>query len=222
MEHTSKQFELELEDLRSGLLAMGGMVEAQLERALEAIASGETELVDVVVREEKRVNDKQLELDRKSMEIIAKRQPTAVDLRQIVCTMQAVNDLERIGDEIKKIALRAKQFQASERFQILRLNEAKQIGLLAQDMLKEALNAFARLDIISAGEVIGKDMAVDEEFECIMRLLVTYMMEDPRTIGAGLDVAFLAKAIERVADHAKNISEYVIHIVQGQDPRHGG
>jgi phosphate transport system protein len=222
MEHTSKQFELELEDLRSGLLAMGGMVEAQLERALEAIASGETELVDVVVREEKRVNDKQLELDRKSMEIIAKRQPTAVDLRQIVCTMQAVNDLERIGDEIKKIALRAKQFQASERFQILRLNEAKQIGLLAQDMLKEALNAFARLDIISAGEVIGKDMAVDEEFERIMRLLVTYMMEDPRTIGAGLDVAFLAKAIERVADHAKNISEYVIHIVQGQDPRHGG
>ncbi|HNY47578.1 MAG TPA: phosphate signaling complex protein PhoU [Casimicrobium sp.] len=222
MEHTSKQFELELEDLRSGLLAMGGMVEAQLERALEAIASGETELVDVVVREEKRVNDKQLELDRKSMEIIAKRQPTAVDLRQIVCTMQAVNDLERIGDEIKKIALRAKQFQASERFQILRLNEAKQIGLLAQDMLKEALNAFARLDIISAGEVIGKDMAVDEEFERIMRLLVTYMMEDPRTIGAGLDVAFLAKAIERVADHAKNISEYVIHIVQGKDPRHGG
>ena len=222
MEHTSKQFELELEDLRSGLLAMGGMVEAQLERALEAIASGETELVDVVVREEKRVNDKQLELDRKSMEIIAKRQPTAVDLRQIVCTMQAVNDLERIGDEIKKIALRAKQFQASERFQILRLNEAKQIGLLAQDMLKEALNAFARLDIISAGEVIGKDMAVDEEFERIMRLLVTYMMEDPRTIGAGLDVAFLAKAIERVADHAKNISEYVIHIVQGKDPQHGG
>ena len=222
MEHTSKQFELELEDLRSGLLAMGGMVEAQLERALEAIASGETELVDVVVREEKRVNDKQLELDRKSMEIIAKRQPTAVDLRQIVCTMQAVNDLERIGDEIKKIALRAKQFQASERFQILRLNEAKQIGLLAQDMLKEALNAFARLDIISAGEVIGKDMAVDEEFERIMRLLVTYMMEAPRTIGAGLDVAFLAKAIERVADHAKNISEYVIHIVQGKDPRHGG
>ena len=152
---------------------------------------GETELVDVVVREEKRVNDKQLELDRKSMEIIAKRQPTAVDLRQIVCTMQAVNDLERIGDEIKKIALRAKQFQASERFQILRLNEAKQIGLLAQDMLKEALNAFARLDIISAGEVIGKDMAVDEEFERIMRLLVTYMMEDPRTIGAGLDLSLI-------------------------------
>ena len=222
MEHTSKQFEIELEDLRSGLLAMGGLVEAQLERALEAIASHEEELVEVVLREEKRVNDKQLELDRKGMEIIAKRQPAAVDLRQIICTMQAVNDLERIGDEIKKVAQRAAQFQTSERFQLLRLNEVKHIGTLAQEMLKEALNAFARLDVMSASEVIGRDMAVDDEFERIMRLLVTYMMEDPRTIGAGLDVAFLAKAIERVADHAKNISEYVIHIVRGQDPRHAG
>ena len=220
MEHTSKQFEIELEDLRSGLLAMGGLVEAQLERALEAIASHEEELVEVVLREEKRVNDKQIELDRKGMEIIAKRQPAAVDLRQIICTMQAVNDLERIGDEIKKVAQRAAQFQTSERFQLLRLNEVKHIGTLAQEMLKEALNAFARLDVISASEVIGRDTAVDDEFDRIMRLLVTYMMEDPRTIGAGLDVAFLAKAIERVADHAKNISEYVIHIVQGQDPRH--
>ncbi|MEO7254069.1 MAG: phosphate signaling complex protein PhoU [Casimicrobium sp.] len=220
MEHTSKQFEIELEDLRTGLLAMGGMVEAQLERALEAIASHEEELVEVVLREEKRVNEKQLELDRKGMEIIARRQPAAVDLRQIICTMQAVNDLERIGDEIKKVAIRARQFQASERFQLLRLNEVKHIGTLAQDMLKEALNAFARLDVISASEVIGRDPAVDDEFDRIMRLLVTYMMEDPRTIGAGLDVAFLAKAIERVADHAKNIGEYVIHIVQGQDPRH--
>ena len=210
MEHTSKQFEIELEDLR-----MGGLVEAQLERALEAIASHEEELVEVVLREEKRVNDKQIELDRKGMEIIAKRQPAAVDLRQIICTMQAVNDLERIGDEIKKVAQRAAQFQTSERFQLLRLNEVKHIGTLAQEMLKEALNAFARLDVISASEVIGRDTAVDDEFDRIMRLLVTYMMEDPRTIGAGLDVAFLAKAIERVADHAKNISEYVIHIVQG-------
>ena len=222
MEHTSKQFELELEDLRSGLLAMGGLVEAQLERALEAIASADTDVVEQVVREEKRVNDAQIELDRKCVEVIAKRQPTAVDLRQIVGTMQAVNDLERIGDEIKKIALRAQQFQASERFQHLRLNEARHIGALVQDMLKEALNAFARLDVIAAGEVIGRDTAVDEEFERIMRLLVSYMMEDPRTISAGLEVAFLTKAIERVADHAKNISEYVIHIVQGQDPRHAG
>ncbi|TAG05999.1 MAG: phosphate transport system regulatory protein PhoU [Betaproteobacteria bacterium] len=220
MEHTSKQFEQELEAIRSTLLAMGGIVETQLERALEAIASGDRALVDAVVREDKRVNVMQMDIDRMGMETIAKRQPAAVDLRQILCTMQAANDLERIGDEIKKIAERAQQFQTNERFQSLRLNEVKHIGTLVTSMLKEALNAFARLDVIAAGEVIGRDSAVDEEFERIMRLLVTYMMEDPRAISAGIDVAFLAKAIERVADHTKNISEYVIHIVQGRDPRH--
>lgn len=220
MEHTSKQFELELEDLRSGLLAMGGIVEAQLERALQTIASGDSDLVNAVVREDKRVNDMQIEIDRMGMEIIAKRQPTAVDLRQIVCTMQAVTDLERIGDEIKKIAERSKQFQASERFQNLRMNEVKHIGALVQGSLKESLNSFARLDVIGASEVIGRDAAVDDEYERILRLLATYMMEDPRTISAGIDVAFVAKSFERVADHAKNIGEYVIHIVQGKDPRH--
>jgi phosphate transport system protein len=220
MEHTSKQFEQELEDIRSALLAMGGIVEAQLERALQAIASGDPALVEAVIREDKRVNVLQMDIDRMGMETIAKRQPAAVDLRQILCTMQAANDLERIGDEIKKIAERAQQFQTTERFQTLRLNEVRQIGVLATGMLKEALNAFARLDVIAAGEVIGRDTAVDEEYERIMRLLVTYMMEDPRCITAGIDVAFLAKAIERAADHTKNISEYVIHIVQGRDPRH--
>lgn len=220
MEHTSKQFELELDDLRSALLAMGGIVEAQLERALQAIASGDSSIVDAVVREDARVNAMQVEIDRKAMEIIAKRQPAAVDLRQILCTMQAVTDIERIGDEIKKIAERSKQFQATERLRTLRLNEVKHIGSLVQYGLKESLNAFARLDVIGASEVIGRDEAVDEEYERILRLLATYMMEDPRSISAGLDIAFVAKSFERVADHAKNIGEYVIHIVQGKDPRH--
>jgi phosphate transport system protein len=220
MEHTSKQFELELEDLRSSLLAMGGVVEAQLDRSMQAIATNDSDLVDAVTREDKRVNSMQMDIDRKGMEIIAKRQPAAVDLRQIICTMQAAGDLERIGDEIKKIAERAKEFQANERFLSLRLKEVKHIGQLAQGMLKEALNAFARLDVIAAGEIIGRDKAVDDEFERIIRLIVTYTLEDPRTIGAGIEIAFLAKAIERVADHSKNVSEYVIHIVQGKDPRH--
>jgi phosphate transport system protein len=220
MEHTSKQYELELVELRTGLLTMGTLVEQQFERALEAIASGEEALVERVLVEERRVNEKQLELDRLGLGIIATRQPAAVDLRQIMCTLQAVNDLERIGDETKKIAQRAKHFQASERFKMLRLNEVKHIGALAQQMLKKSLKSYADLDIVAASEVIGKDTAVDDEFERIMRLLVTYMMEDPSTISAGLDVAFLAKAVERVADHSKNISEYTIHIVQGQDPRH--
>jgi phosphate transport system protein len=222
MEHTSKQFELELEDLRSALLAMGGIVEAQFDRALQAIASADVEIINAVVREDKRVNVMQMDIDRKGMEVIAKRQPAAVDLRQILCTMQAASDLERIGDEIKKIAMRAQQFQANESFKTLRLNEVKNIGALVKAMLRETLNSFARLDVVGAGEVIGRDAAVDEEFERIMRLTATYMMEDPRTISAGIDIAFLAKAIERVADHAKNIGEYVIHIVQGKDPRHGG
>jgi phosphate transport system protein len=222
MEHTSKQFELELEDLRSSLLAMGGVVEAQLDRSMQAIATNDSDLVDAVTREDKRVNSMQMDIDRKGMEIIAKRQPAAVDLRQIICTMQAAGDLERIGDEIKKIAERAKEFQANERFQSMRLKEVKHIGELAQEMLKETLNAFARLDVIAASEIIGRDKAVDDEFERIMRLIVTYMLEDTRTIGAGIEIAFLAKAIERVADHSKNVSEYVIHIVQGKDPRHGG
>jgi phosphate transport system protein len=222
MEHTSKQFELELEDLRSSLLAMGGVVEAQLDRSMQAIATNDPDLVDAVTREDKRVNSMQMDIDRKGMEIIAKRQPAAVDLRQIICTMQAAGDLERIGDEIKKIAERAMAFQANERFQSMRLKEVKHISQLAQEMLKETLNAFARLDVIAAGEIIGRDQAVDDEFERIMRLIVTYTLEDPRTIGAGIEIAFLAKAIERVADHSKNVSEYVIHIVQGKDPRHGG
>jgi phosphate transport system protein len=222
MEHTSKQFELELEDLRSSLLAMGGVVEAQLDRSMQAIATNDPDLVNAVTREDKRVNAMQMDIDRKGMEIIAKRQPAAVDLRQIICTMQAAGDLERIGDEIKKIAERAKEFQANERFQSMRLKEVKHIGQLAQEMLKETLNAFARLDVIAASEIIGRDKAVDDEFERIIRLIVTYTLEDPRTIGAGIEIAFLAKAIERVADHSKNVSEYVIHIVQGRDPRHGG
>jgi phosphate transport system protein len=220
MEHTSKQFELELEDLRSSLLAMGGIVEAQMERSMRAIATSDADLIEAVAREDKKVNALQMEIDRKGMEIIAKRQPTAVDLRQVLCSLQAAADLERIGDEIKKIAERATQFQANERFQSLRLNEVKHIGALVQEMLKDALNAFARLDVIGAGEVIGRDKAVDDEFERIMRLIVTYTLEDPRTIGAAIEIAFLAKAAERVADHSKNISEYVIHIVQGKDPRH--
>lgn len=220
MEHSSKQYEQELDELRSNVLAMGGLVEAQLARALEAIETGDSELIAAVVREEKKVNVMQVEADRLALAIIAKRQPAAIDLRQIVCSIQATNDLERIGDEIKRIATLAQQFQASERFQTLRLNEVRHIGELAMEMLKETLNAFARLDVVSAGEVIGRDSAVDDEYARIMRLLVSYMMEDPRTISSGIDIAFAAKAIERVADHAKNIAEYVIHIVQGQDPRH--
>ncbi len=220
MDRTSKQFDVELADLKAGFLAMGSMVENQLASALSAIETGDQALVEAVIKQERLVNDKQLELEKMGLEVIAKRQPAAIDLRQIMCTHSAVNDLERIGDEVTKIARRAQQLQVSVNFQALRLNELKHLGLLAQAMLNASLKSFANSDAMAASEIIAKDVVVDREFDRVMRLLVTYMLEDPKTITAGLDVAFLAKAIERVADHAKNISEYTIYIVQGHDPRH--
>jgi phosphate transport system protein len=220
MEHTSKQFEHELGDLNRQVLAMGDAIQLQLARALDVIARVDKDLVDQVVTLDQQVNRMQMDIDRNGMEIIAKRQPAAVDLRQILCSMQAANDLERVGDEIKKIAQRAAQFQTNERFQSLRLNEVRHMGVLVKTMLQESLTAFERMDVATARDLINRDRVVDEEFERVMRLIATYMMEDPRTISAGLDIAFLAKSLERIADHAKNISEETIFIVEGYDPRH--
>jgi phosphate transport system protein len=220
MEHTSKQYDAELHDLRAGLLEMGALVTVQLQRALELVLSGDKNLLATVFEQERLVNETQIKLDHQGLQLIAKRQPAAVDLRLIMCTVSAVSDLERIGDEVKKIAQRAGQFQASDKFKALGLNEINNMGDMAHRMLTRAMLSFAQLDVLMAADVISKDSTVDTEYERIMRMLVTLMIEDPKTISAGLDVAFLVKAIERVADHAKNISEYTIHIVQGNDPRH--
>jgi phosphate transport system protein len=220
MDHTSTQYDLELRDLRTGFLEMGALVNVQLQRALELVLSGNKNLLATVFEQERLVNETQLKLDHQGLQLIAKRQPAAVDLRLIMCTVSAVSDLERIGDEVKKIAQRAGQFEASDKFKALGLNEINNMGDMAHRMLSRAMLSFAQLDVLMAADVISKDATVDTEYERIMRMLVTLMVEDPKTISAGLDVAFLVKAIERVADHAKNISEYTIHIVQGKDPRH--
>ncbi len=220
MEHTSKLFDQELAELNRSVLAMGDRVQRQLDCAFDVIAELNPALVAQIIDEDNTINQMQMDIDYKGMEIIATRQPAAIDLRQILCSLQAASDLERIGDEIKKIAKRAKQFQTNPQFQALRLNEVRHLGALVKAMLTGALSAFERLDVVSAGKVIGRDSAVDEEFSRTLRLIVTYMMEDPRAIGAGIDIAFLAKSLERIADHAKNISEDTIHIVEGRDPRH--
>jgi phosphate transport system protein len=220
MDHTSTQYDLELRDLRTGFLEMGALVNVQLQRALELVLSGNKNLLATVFEQERLVNETQLKLDHQGLQLIAKRQPAAVDLRLIMCTVSAVSDLERIGDEVKKIAQRAGQFEASDKFKALGLNEINNMGDMAHRMLSRAMLSFAQLDVLMAADVISRDATVDTEYERIMRMLVTLMVEDPKTISAGLDVAFLVKAIERVADHAKNISEYTIHIVQGKDPRH--
>ena len=154
------------------------------------------------------------------MLMIARRQPTAIDLRTILTVIKIVNDLERIGDEAKKIAYKAAAAKESPRLAQMRLAEIGRASGLARDMLQMALDAFARSDASAAAEVVGHDEAIDVIFQSIMRQLISYMMEDPRTIGAALEIVFIAKAIERIGDHAKNIAESVVQVVKGKDVRH--
>ncbi len=219
-EHTSKQFDVELEAVRARVLQMGGLVEKQFQLAIDALMSGDIELMDRVIANDYRVNALEVEIDETCNSIIARRQPAAGDLRTIMMMIKTITDLERIGDEAKKIARMAKQLTQTSRLSLPRYNEIKHASRLVLDMLRKSLDAFAHLDIASVAEVVRQDEQVDEEFHAIMRNLVTYMMEDPRTISTALEILFVAKAIERIGDHAKNMSEYVVYMVKGRDVRH--
>ncbi|MGA8148497.1 MAG: phosphate signaling complex protein PhoU [Gallionellaceae bacterium] len=219
-EHTSKQFDVELEAVRARVLQMGGLVEKQFQLAIDALMSGDIELMDRVIANDYRVNALEVEIDETCNSIIARRQPAAGDLRTIMMMIKTITDLERIGDEAKKIARMAKQLTQTSRLSLPRYNEIKHASRLVLDMLRKSLDAFAHLDIASVAEVVRQDDQVDEEFHAIMRNLVTYMMEDPRTISTALEILFVAKAIERIGDHAKNMSEYVVYMVKGRDVRH--
>ena len=218
-EHTSKKFDAELEGIRTRVLQMGGMVELQIVKAMEGLTGGDLLLIDQVIENDNRVNLLEIELDEACNQVIAKRQPTAVDLRMVSTVQKTITDLERIGDEAKKIAKTAKQLHTATS------NFAPQIRLshiadAVVDMLRTALDAYARLDTISAAQVVRHDKEVDAEFKGIMRQLITYMMEDPRTITRSLDILTIAKAIERIGDHATNIAEYVVYMVKGLNVRH--
>ncbi len=219
-DHTSSQFDAEMETLRSDVLAMGGLVERQIDRAIDSLSLDNPELAAQVLHDEVRVNSMQMEIDQLCTNVIVRRQPAASDLRMLLTVVRTVNDLERIGDEAKKIALQAQQIHASGKLTLVRYTEIRYEAELACEMLKMALDAYARLDVAAAAEVITRDQEVDAEFLSIMRQLISYMMEDPRTISAVLDVVFVAKSIERIGDHAKNIAEYVVHAVKGKDVRH--
>lgn len=219
-DHTSSQFDAEMETLRGDVLAMGGLVERQLVRAIDALSLDDPELAAQVLQDETRVNSMQMEIDQLCTNVIVRRQPAAGDLRMVMTVVRAVNDLERIGDEAKKIALQAQQIHAAGKATLVRYTAVKHEAELARRMLQMALDAYARLDVATAAEVITRDREVDTEFLAIMRQLISYMMEDPRTISAALDVVFVAKSIERIGDHAKNIAEYVVHAVKGKDVRH--
>ena len=219
-EHISKKFDAELEGVRARVLQMGGLVEQQINRAMEALANGDMALADQVIIDDHRVNAMEVGIDDDCTHIIAKRQPTAGDLRMVMAVVKTITDLERIGDEAQKIARMAKLVHERDHGMSPRFSEVHYASNVALDMLKTALDAFARLDVAAAAKVVKQDQIVDEQFRGIMRQLVTFMMEDPRTISACIDILFIAKAIERIGDHAKNMSEYVVYLVKGKDVRH--
>ncbi len=219
-EHISKQFDADLERLRASVLQMGGLVEQQIEQALHALTSGDIRLADQVVEKDHHVNALEVAIDEDCNHIIARRQPAAGDLRMVMTVVKLITDLERIGDEADKIARMAKLIHTSERLYTPRLADINRVANLALDMLRKALDAFARLDTTTAVALLRQDEHVDEAYRAILRQLLTFMMEDPRTISASLEILFIAKAIERIGDHSKNMAEYIIYLVKGKDVRH--
>jgi phosphate transport system protein len=218
-EHISKQFDAELEDVRTRVLQMGGLVEEQIRRAADTLATGDMAEINAVQENDHRVNAMEVDLDEACSHIIARRQPAAGDLRLLIAVIKTITDLERIGDEAEKIARMAKLIHDAERMHMPRI-EIRHVASLALAMLRKSLDAFARLDVKAAQEVVRQDDAVDNEFRSILRQLITFMMEDPRTITRCLEVLFVAKALERIGDHSKNMAEYVVYMVEGRDVRH--
>src|SRR4051794_6119990 len=221
-EHLSKKFDAELESIRSRVLEMGGLVESQIRRALDSLQAGNLALLDDVIATDHKVNGMEVSLDGACSHVIVKRQPAANDLRLIFAITKTVTDLERIGDEAQKVARMGKRIHEREdpNGRLTRTADVRHAAEVVLSMLRRALDAFARLDTTSAQEVIEQDALIDKEFQSLLRELVTYMMEDPRTITTSLDVIWVAKAIERMGAHAKNMAEYVIYIVKGTDVRH--
>ncbi|MDO8960834.1 MAG: phosphate signaling complex protein PhoU [Methylophilus sp.] len=219
-EHTSKQYDAELEAVRAKVLEMGGLVEQQIVNALEALLKADLKLAKDVMQSDARVNALEVQVDEDCSHIIARRQPAAGDLRMIMMMVKTITDLERIGDEATKIARTAQRIYEEDRMFKPRFTEIKTMVKLVREMLRTSLDSFARLDVSQTLEVAKQDEQVDEQFRAAMRQLITFMLEDPRTISMSLEVLFVAKAVERIGDHAKNISEYVVYMVKGKDIRH--
>jgi len=217
--HISRRYNQELEDIRNRVLAMGGLVEQQLQDALSALETGDGHLAARVAENDYQINAMEVAIDEECNVVLARRQPAASDLRLIVAVIKTITDLERIGDETEKLGHIASRLSSIDR-PADRYREIKHIGELVGEMVHGALDAFARLDTEAALKVARRDRVVDEEYDAIQRQCITFMMEDPRTIRRALDVLWVARALERIGDHAKNICEYVIYMVLGKDVRH--
>jgi len=220
-DHTSKQFDSELEAVRSSVLQMGGLVEEQINHAIDAYVTGNLALIDRVVATDNQVNRMEVELDEQCSQIIARRQPTAGDLRLIMTVVKTITDLERIGDEAEKVARMARLIHEGGGVNLPRV-DLTHMANAAIAMLRKALDAFARLDPLAAAQVVRDDLALDDEYRAIFRQLITFMIEDPRTITRSIESLFIVKALERIGDHAKNMSEYTVYMVKGRDVRHIG
>ncbi len=220
--HLSTQFDAELSGISTRVLEMGGLVEAQVAQAVQALVDFSAESADEVLAKEGRVNTMEIEIDRDLSTIIARRQPTARDLRLLIAISKSIANLERVGDEAARIARTVQRLVNSGVSSRLRvpMTDLAYEAELATSQLRKSLDAFARLDVERALDVLKHDDEIDKEFDGLLRKLITYMMEDPRTISSSIDLVFVAKAIERVGDHAKNLAEVVIYVVKGQDVRH--
>jgi phosphate transport system protein len=219
--HLSTQFDSELNGVSARVMELGGLVESQIRQAIYALSQYNVDAAAQVIELEARVNAMEVDIDRELSSIIARRQPTARDLRLLIAISKTTANLERVGDEAEKIARMVRSIaEKGGAARTLPASELRTEAELASGQLRKALDAFARLDVQAALAILKEDDLIDQEFDGFVRKLITYMMEDPRTISASLDLLFLAKAIERIGDHAKNIAEFIIYIVKGADVRH--
>ena len=218
--HISSQFDSELTSISSQVLEMGGLVETQIQKAIFALSQMDLDAANEVSVTESQVNAMELDIDRHLSSIIARRQPAAGDLRLLMAISKTTANLERVGDEAEKMARMVRSIIESGSPRNLPSIELRYAANLASGLLNKALDAFARLDVNAAVAILKEDDLIDQEFDNFVRILVTYMMEDPRMISPSLDLLFLAKAIERIGDHAKNIAEFIIYVVKGEDVRH--
>jgi phosphate transport system protein len=219
--HISRRFNEELEQLRSEVLRMGGLVEQHLGVAVEAMVAGDSDMGLRIAAEDYKINKMEVSIDEQCTKILATRSPAAADLRLIIAVIKTITDLERIGDEARKLAMLAAHL-ASEKRQHDEYHELEMLAEHVQEMVRDSLDAFSRMDAEDALGVVEEDKLVDEQYDMITRQCISLMMEDPRTIRRFLDVTWAARALERVGDHAKNISEYVVYLVHGKDIRHIG
>ncbi|HBI82269.1 phosphate signaling complex protein PhoU [Orrella sp. NBD-18] len=220
-EHTNKQFDADLQRIRTELLQMGGLVESMIQDSMDALATGDISLVDRVKEREKDVNRLEVEIDDRVTTILARHQPAAIDLRTLLAVTKMLTDMERSGDEADKIASMARRIHEDDR-RFIPVIELRHMANSVVTMMRQVMDAFARNDSVLAAAVVRSDKEVDKEWKSALRSLITYMIEDPRTISRSIDLLFIARSMERIGDHCKNMAERVIYMVHGADVRHKG